>query len=77
MSALEIVSINPPIRGSIDFEKGEICEYGLSINPPIRGSIVKKNNHNIARIRINPPIRGSIVMIWRKLQCRISVSIPL
>ena len=43
MSALEIVSINPPIRGSIvKIGYDETLTVALEcINPPIRGSIVK------------------------------------
>ena len=37
---VEVKSINPPIRGSIDFVR-KLVEIMKSINPPIRGSIEK------------------------------------
>ena len=45
MSALEIVSINPPIRGSIvKIGYDETLTVALEcINPPIRGSIEQDN----------------------------------
>ena len=62
MSALEIVSINPPIRGSIvKIGYDETLTVALEcINPPIRGSIVVDMPILVEDICINPPIRGSI-----------------
>ena len=62
MSALEIVSNNPPIRGSIvKIGYDETLTVALEcINPPIRGSIVVDMPILVEDICINPPIRGSI-----------------
>ena len=70
MSALEIVSINPPIRGSIvKIGYDETLTVALEcINPPIRGSIVVDMPILVEDICINPPIRGSIVNV--EVECK-------
>ena len=79
MSALEIVSINPPIRGSIvKIGYDETLTVALEcINPPIRGSIVVDMPILVEDICINPPIRGSIEEYGRAAESKSLVSIPL
>ena len=60
MSALEIVSINPPIRGSIGYDETLTVALEFCINPPIRGSIAAAHTIPSSTAGINPPIRGSI-----------------
>ena len=55
------LSLNPPIRGSIEtMKKVNLNEYA-GLNPHIRGSIVSIDAlKDSAATGLNPPIRGSI-----------------
>ena len=53
------LSINPPIRGSIDKGRNVIARLTFGINPPIRGSIADEEEKTIYEmVKYQSPYKG-------------------